>query len=189
MTAAIACPHCGATNPSGAAFCESCGKALPAMMGSGPRVVSGDAMPQSAVGQRLVGDELAKTQKGGATALLWVAILQTLFGPVLLFVQKSKLEREQPGMQFEILPVAWITIFGIAAAFWLLYFWARRSPLPAAIVGLVLFITVHLFDAIADPTQIARGWIMKAIVIFALAKAIDAGIKHRRLMAVANSAA
>lgn len=186
--AGVTCPHCRAHYAAGAAFCESCGKALPSAVASGPRVVSADAMSQTAAGQRIVGDELVKPQKKGATALLWVAILQTLVGPVMLLAQKAKMERENPGTTFQILPVAWVTIFGIAIAFWALYFWARRSPLPAAIVGLVLFITLHVIDAIADPAQLATGWLLKIIVIVALAKAIEAGMKHKRLLAETGAA-
>ena len=71
----LECPHCGATNVAGAQFCESCGKALPSLYPTGPRVVSADALPQTALGHQLVGGELAKTQKNASTALLVVAII------------------------------------------------------------------------------------------------------------------
>lgn len=179
---AVECPHCGAENEGGAAFCESCGKALPRAATS-PRVVGGDAVATSAAGQRLVSSELEATTKRAATALMWVAILQTVLGPVVLMVQKSQAEKNAPpGMVYEVQPIAYVIIFGIAAAFWGLFFWARRSPLPAAIVGLILFVTLHLVDAVADPTTLMRGWLMKIIVIAILSKAISAGLKHRRLL-------
>lgn len=188
-TTAITCPHCGAANVPEAAFCESCGKALPTGAASGPRVVSATAMPATGAGRSMLSDELTKTMKRAATALMWVAILQTLLGPVLLFVQKAKLERENPGMVYEVGPLAYAIVFGIAALFWGLFFWARRSPLPAAIVGLVLFITLHVVDAVSDPMSLARGWLVKILVVVALWKAIQAGLQYRRLSEQQQAAA
>ena len=65
--------------------------------------------------------------------------------------------------------------------FFALYFWARKQPLPASIVGLLVYVTMHLLDAIADPTAIARGIIMKIIIIAILVNAIQAGVKYRQL--------
>ncbi len=39
-----------------------------------------------------------------------------------------------------------------------------------------------LLDAVVDPTTIVRGIIMKVIIIVVLAKAISAGLQHRKLM-------
>ncbi len=114
-------------------------------------------------------------------ALLIVAILQTLGGPVMLMVEKSKLETANPGMTYQIQPYMYVIVFGIAALFWGLAIWARRNPLPAAIVGLVTFITLHAIEAVADPTSIIRGIIMKVLVIGMLVSAIKAGIEFRKL--------
>jgi hypothetical protein len=176
-----ACPHCGAANPSGAAFCESCGKALPGAV-STPRVITGTVQPMTGAGRSLVADDLHRTTKKAATALMWVAILQTFLGPVALYLQISRLERENPGMQYEIQPFAWATVLGIAAVFWGLFLWARRNPLPAAIVGLIVFISIHALDAVLDPRTLAHGIFMKIIVIAVLSRAISAGVKHRRLL-------
>ena len=82
-----------------------------------------------------------------------------------------------------------VSVFGIAAVFFALYFWARKQPLPASIVGLILFITVHLLDAIADPAALARGLIMKIIIIAILVNAIQAGVKYRQLQRQGAAAA
>ena len=86
MTVAVTCPHCGASNPPGAAFCESCGKAMPSASPGGPRVVTADALPQTAIGHRVVSDELMKQQKKASTALLIVGILQVTCGAIALAV-------------------------------------------------------------------------------------------------------
>src|SRR5687768_9367380 len=79
----VTCPHCGAATPPGA-FCESCGKALPSAVPTTPRVVTGDVLPQSAAGQQMLGEELAKQTKKAAYALLAVGVIQATCGAVLL---------------------------------------------------------------------------------------------------------
>jgi hypothetical protein len=37
-------------------------------------------------------------------------------------------------------------------------------------------------NAMADPTTLSKGIIVKVMIIAALAKAIDAGVKHRILL-------
>jgi hypothetical protein len=178
----VSCPHCGASNPAGAAFCESCGKALPTMGATGPRVVSSDAAPATSVARGLLEDDLKKQMKKASTALLIVAILQAVFGPVALMLMKSKAEQEAgPGAVMEIEPIMYVIVFGLAIAFFALWLWSRVNPFAAAIVGLVLFVSVHLLDAVADPTQLARGILVKIIVIAMLVQAIKAGLQYRKL--------
>lgn len=174
----LLCPHCGVSNPAGSAFCEACGKALPTTS-TGPTVATAGSM--TSAGRQLVGDDLRKTMKKAFTALMIVAVLQTFFGPVLLMVQKSKMERENPDMVYTIEPWAYAVVFGIALLFWVLALWARRNPLPAAITGLVVFVTLHVIEAVADPTSIVKGFLMKIIVVVMLVAAIKAGIQHRKL--------
>lgn len=179
---AITCPHCSAVNAVAGAFCESCGKALPSAAPSGPRVLAGDAMPTSGAGRVVVSEELKKKMKHASYALLAVAIIQTLLGPVMLYASKAQMERET-GAPAEVTAIGWIIVIGIASAFWILFVWSRFQPLAAAIVGMVLFITIHLLDIIADPTSIAKGLIMKIIVIAVLAKGISAALQYKRLKA------
>jgi Kef-type K+ transport system membrane component KefB len=179
---AITCPHCGAVNAVAGAFCESCGKALPSVVPSGPRVLTGDAMPTSGAGRMAVSDDLQKKVKQAGYALLAVAIIQTIIGPVMLFASKAAMEK-QSGGPVEITAIGWIIVFGVAAAFWILYIWSRFQPLAAAIVGMVLYVTILLLDAIADPMTLAQGLIMKVIIIAVLAKGISAALQYKRMQA------
>ena len=171
-----ACPHCGAQNPEGAAFCQECGKALPSATPSAPRVVSGEAMAGTAAGQTVQSDQLRKQAGAAATALFAVAILQALGGILFYYLLK-----ENPQVSPEALQSLLIGNLVLAGIFAALGFWARVSPLPAAIVGLVLFVSVHLVSAIMDPATIVQGILVKVIVIVALIKAIQAGGKYRQL--------
>jgi hypothetical protein len=188
-TTTISCPHCGATNPAGAAFCESCGKALPAMVPTGPRVVTADALPQTAIGHRMVGDELVKQQKKASSALLIVGILQMTCGAIAL----TFLSRAAPTVKVN--PIYFIIPLAVGGAFIGLYFWSRKSPLPATIVGLVLYVTIVVINVVTQITTLAQnpdaprtglggigiGW-LDIVVIAILAQAIGAGLKYKRLL-------
>lgn len=183
-TTTIVCPHCGAES-AGGAFCESCGKALPAAMPGGPRVVSADAAPTTTVGRRMVGDELTRTQKKASGALLAVGILQLILGGILYAVVKNSPAAAENAAEINL---TLAVVIGVGLIYFALYFWAKRSPLPAAIVGLVLYLTLLLIDAVADPTSIARGIIIKIIIIVVLVRAIQAGLKHKQLLAMNEAA-
>jgi hypothetical protein len=145
--------------------------------------VTAGTIGATAGGRELLADELHKKVKKASGALLAVAILQTIFGPVMLMMAKSQAERQAgPGAVFEIKPIAYVIVFGIAAAFFGLWAWSRIQPFAAAIVGLVLFVSLWLLDIIADPKTIAQGILLKIIVIAVLSKAIQAGAEHRKLL-------
>jgi hypothetical protein len=186
----IVCPHCSAPNPSGSTFCQSCGKALPAAAPAGPRVLVGDAMPQSAAGQQLMGDELTKQTKRAANCLLVVAILMLLFAAIVGAITIAA--PRAPRIVLFILIIEGI----LGLVFLGLYFWARTAPLPASIVGLCIYCTlvvvnvVNAMSTVADERQPGMRGLgiscIDIIIIAVLAQGIQAGLKHRRLMSQAS---
>lgn len=62
-----------------------------------------------------------------------------------------------------------------------LYFWAKFAPLAAAVVALLLFITVHAANAAVDPSTIYKGMVIKVAFVLILAKAIQAGLEIHRM--------
>jgi hypothetical protein len=172
--AQMSCPHCGVLNADAGAFCESCGKALPATEPEAPRIVSGVKLASTPLGRRLQVDDIRKQARNTARALLLVAILQAIVGTFLILMMQ-----EQGRVRNLALPL--IMIYGIAAVFLGLYFWARRQPLPAAIAGLAIFVTLHVVEGLIDPNAIAQGLLLKIIVVAVLARGISAGPKYRQL--------
>jgi hypothetical protein len=147
-------------------------------------LVQGDQVASTDAGYALQTEQLAKQAKKSFGALLTVAILQTVFGAVIVAVSSNAQPiagGTQQGAEQVSVGVLSITVFGIATVFFGLAFWARKNPLPASIVGLVLFVSVHLLDALVDPTSIIRGILVKIIIISILVKAISAGVRHRAL--------
>lgn len=187
------CPHCGALNPAGSAFCESCGKALPAGAvggGGGPRLVTGDALAATSAGAKLQSDDLQRQAKKASGALLAVAIIQTIATIILGFVL-NRIRSGQGPMVLNTGAVVGLAV--IAVLFWGLYFWSRRQPLPAAIVGLVVYLTlvaINVVTTIAAQANAPSGSVrpggigigcIDIIIIAVLAQAITAGLKYRRL--------
>jgi hypothetical protein len=178
MSATTQCPHCGAANPFGSQFCQTCGKALPdAYGGGGPRVVTADSVGASTAGRELLGDQLRKKMNQASGALLAVAIIQVVFGAILIFALQDQARRAGG----EIPPLAYVLIFGLGAAFFGLWAWSRFQPFAAAIVGLVLYVSVWVMDIVADPEMIFKGILLKLIIVAVLVKAIQAGSEYRKL--------
>ena len=141
----VACPHCGAANRAGAAFCESCGKALPISSG-GPRIVGSDALATTGAGQELQSQELQKQARKASGALLALAILMTIVACVLGALTASNAQAFAQ-MQIKVILIGQIVL---AAVFWALWVWSRKQPLPAAIVGLVLYGTLLTVNVITN---------------------------------------
>lgn len=172
----IVCPHCQAENAENHNFCERCGKALPAAAGT-PRVVAGAASPGTTLGRSFKQRELKDAmRKKAAGTLLAVTILQVLGSAITVALQGDALEPAEWRFMVAIM-------LGIAGLFFALYLWARKNPLPAAITGLVVFVTLHALDAVADPASIPRGLLMKVIVLVLLISAIKAGLQYRQMVA------
>ena len=180
------CPHCNSQNPAGGQFCESCGKALPMLNPTGPRIISKTEFATTSAGQKLQGDELQKTAKKASGALMTAGVIQCALGAIAFFST-----RNSPRSNLAQGPILFllITLFGLGAIFIGLAVWARKQPLPAAIVGLALYGTltvlgyILLFSAAAKMNTTPRigiPWI-EILIIGILVQAIQAGQKYRKL--------
>lgn len=112
--------------------------------------------------ERQDADAEAVIGRSGANTLLAVTLLE-LVGTTLLFFVFSDYSPD---------PFALAFAYGVVAVFAGLYVWARSNPYPACITGLGLYIVIHLLAALADPTSLYKGIIIKVIVIGLLGKSI-----------------
>lgn len=62
-----------------------------------------------------------------------------------------------------------------------LWWWAKTAPFAAAVVALVLFVTLQVVWATLDPQTLTRGIIIKALFLIALIQAVKAGVDVQRL--------
>jgi hypothetical protein len=114
----------------------------------------------------------AATRGNGSGWILALAILQSI--GVLIFIGL----RLSTDGSLDVGAIGAIGIMSVLAlAFFGLWAWGRTSPLPALCWALGLFLTFHLLDAVIDPMSLARGVILKVIVIAGLLTAI---IRARR---------
>lgn len=176
----IACPHCQTANQTPGNFCGSCGKALPALSNPAARVVAGNNLASSKAGQSLQLDLLARQMRSAFRALLGVGLFQFIIGIGLAVLASFAKDKAQDLFAIGL----GVGIVGLI--FLALSAWARKSPLPAAVTGMVLFLSLWALDAVVgfmngDPAAAFRGWLIKLIVVAALGKAISAGLKHKAL--------
>lgn len=55
----------------------------------------------------------------------------------------------------------------IAAIYAFLGYWSNKRPFTAILIGLIFFVCLQVFNAIADPATIIQGWYVKiAVTLF-----------------------
>ena len=55
-----------------------------------------------------------------------------------------------------------------------------RFPIPATIAGLVLYIGCIAVSMLIDPSTVGKGWIVKALIVAGLFKAVQAAIAYEK---------
>lgn len=86
---------------------------------------------------------------------------------------RTMIEREP----LQILALNWV-LAAIMAGLWV---WAKRAALPAIIAALAVFVTVHVANALVDPTTVVQGLAMKIIGTVILVRGVRAGLEARRI--------
>lgn len=163
--------------------------ALPTAIPTPPRIVTGNEPTAAGVGQIQIphADSLRLHAKKGEIAILAVAIIQTVVG-ILALVRSSHTLAQNTML------ITTVASFVLAAMFWGLYSWSQSQPLPAAIVGLVIYGTTMGLSITFSLKRLAHGMAAKPgvsalgiswvdiMVIMALIRAVYAGVWHRRLL-------
>jgi hypothetical protein len=195
----IPCTRCQRPVHLGDEFCESCG------------VPVGDAERDALRARlQASSSEAAEQQKHVRSARNGMAVLSGLFvlgGAVMFFLGQSTAEKAlanlrglDEGMTYPA-PINGVTYtvgelravierepyqllgvnFLLAAIMLGLFFWAKKSALPATITALAVFVTVHVGNAIADPKTLAQGVLVKVFAVIVLTRGIRAALAARAL--------
>jgi len=69
----------------------------------------------------------------------------------------------------------------LAVIYVVLGYWSQKRPLIALVLGLLVFLTIVVIDAILDPSTIYKGIIIKVLVIGYLAKGINSAMQLRNI--------
>jgi hypothetical protein len=179
MTMSV-CPHCGSQTLASAAFCESCGKAV-SSGSAGPRIVGNAAQATSGASAKLMADGLKKYTKRAMTTLIVLGCLQLVIAAVFYSISTGGPVANRGAMQTAALVTA-----GLGVVFLGLGFWARSSPLPATVVGTVLYGSLIMLNVVnwANQPGGARGLpvgLLDIIIVAFLLKGIQAALEYRKL--------
>ena len=61
-----------------------------------------------------------------------------------------------------------------------LAYWSQQKPLIAMVLGLLVYLTTLVINAIVDPETIYRGIILKVLIIGFLGKGINSALQLRK---------
>ena len=117
----------------------------------------------------------AATPGNGSGWILALCIMQFFGGLIMYAVTASNSSRTDPGA-LGIL----ITTMSLAAIFLGLWLWGRKSPFPALLTTLIVFVSFHLLDAVFDPSAILRGFIVKILILAGLGTALKKAYVDKR---------
>ena len=177
----IKCPACSAVAKPYDRFCGKCGQAMPTAEHY----------------------QAQKHVKHATGAIKILAVLFLIFGILMYFVTKgqadaslAKLEGADAGSTYDVQgktytaqelreALEWepksvlIVNLVLAAIMAVLAWWGRRAPLAAVLLATATYAVVIVANAIADPTTIGQGIIVKIIIIAFLVKGIRAALALR----------
>lgn len=71
----------------------------------------------------------------------------------------------------------------LAGIYLVLWWWAKTKPLPAAVIALILFLTIHVVNAVLEPSSLVQGVLVKILFTLALVRAITAANEERKIAA------
>lgn len=198
----MTCPKCGTAVVADEKFCTQCGYELAA----GSWGLAKETNHQSVIASAR--EQLGAARKW----LMAIAILTLLSGFWIFHTQSAATEKQiqetelatqdvpreqldaymkaQSGMTFEeakahdrgMVRILLAVNIGMAAIYLGLWFWARQNAYAAALVALLLFVTVVVISAVLEPKSLVQGVLLKILFIAALAKAVQAGLEERRLL-------
>jgi hypothetical protein len=112
-----------------------------------------------------------KTLKQAGTTLYFLAGVFILSGLVYFFMHKDE----------EDVVAVVITDLIMAAMFLVLGAYSKKKPLACLISGLSLYVIVQLLNAIVDPISIARGIIIKIVIIGYMIKGIKSAMEIEKI--------
>jgi hypothetical protein len=195
----IMCPACSGTIVVGDKFCEKCGAKVTAEQEASLR----ERLEHSS------GDmaEHMKQVRAARQTIMVLAVMFVLGGVVMYFMAQGTAEtalnnlreldaamtypqevqgqtvtvgRLREMVESEPRQLLFLNIFlaGLMGGLWL---WAKKSVLPAMLVALAVFATVHVASAMMDPKTIVQGIYIKIFAIVALTRGVRAALAARRL--------
>lgn len=197
------CPKCGVAVTADEKFCSGCGAGI-AVSGDGNVILYDRVSPKV----DLSNGHLGTARKW----LLAISIITLISGFIFWGMNKSETEKqirdaemqlssfspeerdarlkEAVGMTWDelvahdrgLVTLLLVVNIGLSVIYLGLWFWAKSNPYAAALVALLLFLTVIVISAVYEPATLAQGILVKILFIAALGKAVVSGREERRLL-------
>jgi hypothetical protein len=147
-------------------FCPNCGFPLKGTEAEQGKFIGRYILNDSnSMGNAVNVDET--TRKGG-NALFVAAGFMVLGGLIIML-------RDETGDG----PILLLINIIVAAMYVGLGFWSKKNPFAAILVGLIIFVSLIIINAIVEPISIIQGIIVKVIVIGYLIRGLVAASKAR----------
>jgi hypothetical protein len=112
-----------------------------------------------------------QTVKSGRGYILAISILQLVAGLAFLAIYYAG---DQTAKTRAFLAIA-VTMILLGLVYMGLWIWAKTAPFAAALVALIIYVTVLALDGVFAPQQIAQGIIVKILIIAGLSQAVKSG--------------
>jgi len=115
--------------------------------------------------------ELSDKVNSARKSLFIIAGLDAIFAIIMYLSSKNEAEKLTNLISEAVI----VTIFFV------LGIWAKKKTKTALITGLIIFVTLHLLNALFDPMSLLSGIIFKIIIIAYLIKGIKATSQSDKL--------
>lgn len=196
------CPKCHATVQAADTFCPSCGVGLAAANAAAAQQAENRREAQLRRRRSARADNQRKISKAGRWLLL-LGILFAVAGTMHGFSARQEAQRVQAslatlprdkvvevkGKEISIADLRQQIDAEVTMAFAIdyllgtimlgLFVWAQRSPFPAMLTGLCVFLVLLVVNTVIDPSTLVQGLLLKALVIGGLTAGMSAALSER----------
>ncbi|ATC65261.1 hypothetical protein CMV30_15600 [Nibricoccus aquaticus] len=119
------------------------------------------------------GPDTSSPRGNGRGWILALAILQAIGGIVVFAITQGSVEPHVAGIML-------VFLLGLSAIYVGLWIWGKKAPFAALLTALIIFLTVHLLDAVFEPANLFRGIIVKVILVAGLSTALKKAYTKKR---------
>ncbi len=154
------CKQCETVLKDEHTYCPSCGYPQRGTAGEKSKFHAERVMNKSKANQA------PKVIQQARTILFVIAGITFLYGIILFFSHDDM--------------ASLIAAAVMASVYVILGYWSQQKPLVALVLALLVYATNIVINAIAEPSSIHRGIILKGIIIYFLARGINSAIHLRR---------
>jgi hypothetical protein len=169
---AVICPHCSVANCAFETICHCCSGALPETPGvNRSNRAAREVSPQVLLQRGTQAKRTARILFGAAG----MCALRGVIYPILI--------AHAPAGTFGHINIDELRLisYGLAVSLFALSFWARKAPLIASVIAMMIYLASAVPEAITGEGLLGRGLISKGVMVLILGRAILSGLFHNMI--------